>query len=233
MNRYIDLKEVSDGKLYTSNDLVKAGCGDCAGCSSCCETMADTIILDPMDLFWLTRCLDATAADLLSRSGVMELGVVDGVILPHIRMDDDTGRCPFLTEAGRCSIHDSRPGFCRLFPLGRYYENRSFRYFLQVNECRRVNRTKVKVRKWIGVADFERYETFIADWHYFLKDLEEPLAGNGIQWAKQVNTLILNEFFFWAYDARADFYSQFYERLEAVRETVSAYGKEYGTEQKM
>ena len=55
MNRYIDLKEVSDGKLYTSNDLVKAGCGDCAGCSSCCETMADTIILDPMDLFWLTQ----------------------------------------------------------------------------------------------------------------------------------------------------------------------------------
>ena len=45
MNRYIDLNEVSDGKLYTANDLVKAGCGDCAGCSACCESMADTIIL--------------------------------------------------------------------------------------------------------------------------------------------------------------------------------------------
>ena len=47
MDRYIDLNEVSDGKLYTSNDLVKAGCNDCQGCSACCESMADTIILDP------------------------------------------------------------------------------------------------------------------------------------------------------------------------------------------
>ena len=33
----------------------------------------------------------------------------------------------FLNEQGRCSIHDSRPGFCRLFPLGRFYENGGFR----------------------------------------------------------------------------------------------------------
>ena len=51
MDRYIDLNEVSDGKLYTSNDLVKAGCNDCQGCSACCESMADTIILDPFDIF--------------------------------------------------------------------------------------------------------------------------------------------------------------------------------------
>ena len=27
MERNIDMKEVSDGRLYTSNDLVKADCG--------------------------------------------------------------------------------------------------------------------------------------------------------------------------------------------------------------
>lgn len=220
MNRYIDLKEVSDGKLYTSNDLVKAGCGDCAGCSSCCETMADTIILDPMDIYLLTRRLNTTAAGLLSQPQVMELGVVDGITLPHIKMDGATGNCPFLTEEGRCSIHDSRPGFCRLFPLGRFYENRSFRYFLQVKECPKTNRTKVKVRKWIDMPDFDRYEAFISDWHYFLKDLEEPLAKNGIEWEKQVNILILSEFFLPPYDTKADFYPQFYKRLETVKKAL-------------
>ena len=29
MERNIDMKEVSDGRLYTSNDLVKADCGGC------------------------------------------------------------------------------------------------------------------------------------------------------------------------------------------------------------
>ena len=221
MNRYIDLKEVSDGKLYTSNDLVKVGCGDCAGCSSCCETMADTIILDPMDIYLLTRRLDTSAADLLSRFQVLELGVVDGIILPHIRMDGTSGRCPLLTDAGRCSVHDSRPGFCRLFPLGRYYENRSFRYFLQVNECRRTNRSKVKVRRWIGMADFDRYEAFISDWHYCLKDLQESLAEKDMEREKQASTLILNTLFFRPYDVQADFYPQFYGRLEEACSSLS------------
>ncbi len=220
MNRYIDLNEVSDGKLYTSNDLVRAGCGDCAGCSACCETMADTIILDPMDMYLLSSCQDASPADLLYRLRYIELGVVDGIVLPHIRMTDDTGYCPFLTKEGRCSIHDFRPGFCRLFPLGRYYQDRSFLYFLQVSECRRQNRTKVKVRKWIGMADFDRYEAFIADWHYFLKDLEGPMAEKGIRWAKDMNMLILNQFFFQAYDVHMDFYPQFYERLQAACQSL-------------
>ena len=214
MNRYIDLNEISDGRLYTADDLVRADCGGCQGCSSCCETMADAIILDPMDVFWLTARLKTPASGLLHRQ--IELGVVDGVVLPHIRMTDEGGRCPFLTEEGRCSIHESRPGLCRLFPLGRYYEDRGFSYFLQTKECRRPNRAKVRVRRWIGVPDFDRYEKFIGDWHYFLKDLLKPLAGNGPEWANAACVRVLNEFVFRPYDVQGDFYPQFYERLETV-----------------
>lgn len=218
MNRYIDLQEVSDGRLYESGDLVKAGCGDCAGCSACCESMADTIILDPMDIYLLTSRLGICVADLLNRQ--LELGVVDGIVLPHIKMTDSTGRCPFLTEAGRCSIHPFRPGFCRLFPLGRFYENRSFRYFLQVQECRRPNRTKVKVRRWIDMPEFDRYEKFIGDWHYFLKDLQESLTEKDPEQAGAACVRILNEFIFKPYDSEADFYPQFYERLEAAADLL-------------
>ncbi len=211
MNRYIDLSEISDGKRYTSKDLVKVGCDDCRGCSACCESMADTIILDPFDLYNLTKELRIPAAALLHHQ--IDLSVVDGVILPHMKMADSTNRCPFLDGNGRCSIHHFRPGLCRLFPLGRYYENRSFSYFLQIKECKKSNRTKVKVQKWIGIADFERYETFIGDWHYFLKDLQKPLAEHDGKWAKNVNMEILQQFFFIPYDTCQDFYPQFYERL--------------------
>lgn len=212
MDRYIDLKEISDGKLYSSNDLVKAGCGDCQGCSACCESMADTIILDPFDLYCLTKGLHTSFGELLHHQ--IDLGVVDGVILPHIKMTGSINRCPFLDQKGRCSIHAFRPGFCRLFPLGRYYENRSFSYFLQVNECRKQNRTKVKVRKWIGIPDFDRYEAFVGDWHYFLRDLKKPLEEGDPQWAKKVNVAILKEFFLTPYDGDGDFYGQFYGRME-------------------
>ena len=50
MLREIDLSEISDGKLYTGNDMVKADCRGCAGCSSCCQGMGSSIILDPLDI---------------------------------------------------------------------------------------------------------------------------------------------------------------------------------------
>ena len=35
MKRKIDMSEISDGKLYTANDMVRADCHDCEGCSAC------------------------------------------------------------------------------------------------------------------------------------------------------------------------------------------------------
>ena len=53
MEREINLKEISDGKLYDANDMVKVGCDDCKGCSSCCRGMGESILLDPMDIYRL------------------------------------------------------------------------------------------------------------------------------------------------------------------------------------
>ena len=43
MKRQVTMEEISDGKLYTSNDLVKADCGDCEGCHACCTEMGSSI----------------------------------------------------------------------------------------------------------------------------------------------------------------------------------------------
>ena len=50
MLRDIDLNEISDGRLYTANDMVKADCMGCQGCASCCQGMGDSIVLDPYDI---------------------------------------------------------------------------------------------------------------------------------------------------------------------------------------
>ena len=74
----------------------------------------------------------------------IELHMVDGMILPNLKMNEKTESCSFLNEEGRCSVHAFRPGICRLFPLGRFYENHDFKYFLQVHECKNPTKTKVK-----------------------------------------------------------------------------------------
>ena len=130
-------------------------------------------------------------------------------------MTGEAERCAFLSPEGRCGIHESRPGVCRLFPLGRYYENGDFQYFLQTGECREENRLKVKVGKWIDTPRRERYHEFIRAWHYFLNGLEERLAGAEEEERKRLNLLLLNTFYMSEYKPEEDFYEQFAERQKS------------------
>lgn len=216
MRREVALEEISDGKLYELNDMVKADCHDCEGCCDCCTGMGDSVILDPLDVWRLCTNLGKTAEELFA--GELELGVADGNILPHLRMTGKEERCVFLNEQGRCSVHAFRPGFCRLFPLGRYYENDTFKYFLQIHECKKQNRSKIKVRKWVDTPDLKRYEQYINDWHYFLLDVQEVLYNTeDTQLIKNLNLYVVNRFFIKPYETDKDFYEQFYQRLEEGR----------------
>lgn len=214
MKREIDWKEISDGKLYGLNDMVRADCGDCKGCSSCCQGMGQSVILDPFDCFRLTENLHCTLEALLADK--LELHVVDGIVLPNLKMGGKEEKCGFLDHEGRCVIHSFRPGVCRLFPLGRIYGEEGFRYFLQIHECSMENRAKVKVRKWIDTPDVKRYEAFVCDWHFFLKRLEGKMEENKDQsYANQVSMYVLKQFYLTPYDRGQDFFDQFGKRLEA------------------
>lgn len=185
MKRNVRMEDISDGKLYTANDLVKADCGDCEGCSACCRGMGSSIVLDPLDIYRLTTGLGVRFEQLLSDK--IELNVVDGIILPNLKMGGEKECCAFLNEEGRCSIHGIRPGICRLFPLGRFYEDGGFKYFLQIHECKKENRTKVKVKKWIDTPDLKKYESFISEWHYFLLELQGKLLKIEEEKVKAIN----------------------------------------------
>ena len=232
------VEEISDGRYYTADDLVKIGTNDCRGCSDCCR-MGPVIVLDPLDVFELNRFLGQSFEELLNET--IELKVVDGLILPALKMVKDTSKgskisgsvsgqekplsgnlsvsgdriksresqrrspvssgegcskeenrtdasqaealqeeaavCPYLGEDGRCSIHDFRPGICRLYPLGRSWENGDFRYILQVNECTHCSGSKMKVKKWLGIPNLPAYEAYCRDWHSLLEKVRRLLEG--------------------------------------------------------
>lgn len=215
MRREVSLEEISDGKRYGSNDMVKVVCDGCNGCSSCCRGMGSSIVLDPYDVHRLSCGLGQTFEELLSDR--LELNVVDGIILPNLRMEGEGETCVFLNEAGRCRIHPYRPGICRIFPLGRIYENGSFQYFNQIHECGKEQKSKVKIRKWIDTPDNGKYERFITDWHYFLKDLEEKAKHAGDENVrKRITMYVLQHFYLLPYGDTDDFYSQFKERLSRL-----------------
>ncbi|WP_274422514.1 YkgJ family cysteine cluster protein [Blautia sp. XA-2221] len=220
MKRNVTLEEISDGNLYGANDMVKADCQDCKGCSDCCQGMGDTVILDPLDVHRLCEGLKKSPEELLG--SVLELGVTDGNILPHLAMKGQEERCVFLNTEGRCSIHDIRPGFCRLFPLGRYYTEDGFKYILQIHECKKKNRSKIKVKKWLDTPDLKQYEKFVLDWHNFLLEVQEVFYDTEDETlVKNLNMYVLSRFYYTPYKEEEDFYPQFYVRLEEAKKLLA------------
>ena len=245
-------------RLYAAGDMVKIGCNDCRGCSYCCQEMGESVVLTPFDVYELTVHLGKSFDELMEDK--IELYMTDAVVMPNLKMSvrrisaagilsgsDETQTsgdvpesgeirevCGFLNEAGRCSIHDFRPGLCRLFPLGRNYEVREvetaeglrevkgFHYFIVKDSCPRLPGTKVKIEKWLGIPDLKKNEAFITTWHYFCRDFQEEmqkrLAAGEDEQVKRSNIAMLELFYRKPYEKGRDFYEQFEERMRRRRE---------------
>lgn len=210
MRREGELSSLTDGKLYRSSDMARLGCNDCEGCSACCKGMGNSVVLDPYDVWRLEQGLGVPFAQMIGRQ--VMLSVVDGLILPSINMES-TGSCPFLNEAGRCSIHAFRPGICRLFPLGRYYHDEGFSYVLMSGECKIENRSKVKIEKWLGEPDLKAYEQFVMQWKRILEQSRALAAGEReseealLAKQKQLSMSLLQKYYLTPY--KQDFFADF------------------------
>ena len=131
-------------RYFTSRDMARVSSRACEGCGKCCRGMGDTVHVDPYDCFMLTNKLGRPFSALLDRE--IALHFEGGLMVPALRMDPD---CVFLGADGRCRIHEARPGICRLFPLGRDYNEGKVRYFLLEDACPEKSRTKVRIDRWL------------------------------------------------------------------------------------
>lgn len=204
-------------KYYQLNDLVRADCHDCAGCSACCKDMGDSIHLDPYDIYQIQKHGGCSMAELFEK-GMAALTVWRGLIVPCLQMRPDTGACGFLHE-GRCSIHSYRPGICRSFPLGRNFDEGGMTYFLLEDACGNRSRSKIKVSRWLGVQPAEKYHEFVLAWHDFRHELLAALKGADEQREKRLNMDFIRRFYLSPYKPEHDFYAQFYGRAKELRES--------------
>ena len=223
MIRNVSAEELENGKFYDAGDMVRLGVDDCSGCHACCCGTGDTLNLDPYDVYRLEAGLKKDFKTILA--GHLELRVADGIIMPFLRMDKElvigqtaeNDACTFLNEQGRCSVHDVRPAICRLFPLGRIYEETGHKYWLMENECHKERKVKIKIKKWLETPNLARYEKYIDDWHAFTSGITRKAKEMPEEELKAADMAILQYFYFLDYDTEKDFYEQFYERLEAIK----------------
>ena len=81
---------------------------------------------------------------------------------------------------------------------------------------------KVRIDRWLGIPDIRQYESFISDWHFFLKDVKTALKNAGDPaYVRQLNLFILKVFYLTPYDSGEGFYKLFRIRLEEARKVFS------------
>ncbi len=213
MQHKVNLDEISDGTLYTSNDMLRIGCDGCNGAASCCRFAEDTITLDPYDIYRLQQGAGLTFEALYTKQ-LIALSPVDGLLLPHLNFSSGTGSCPFLLDTGRCSIHAYRPGLCRLFPLARLVDGGKVQYLMQIHECPCDTRPKTKIKKWLELPDIEQYEAYLIQWNEVLTVTRRQLsAAAGQAELTAITTTFLKNYYFIPYDISHSFYKQWKKRF--------------------
>ena len=163
------LDKISDGRLYDIEDVVKADTCGCDGCSDCCKDVGDLVVLTPFDIYEITNYLNMDFDKLIGDKIVLREN--NKIVLPYLKMQENNKNCSFLDEKGRCTIHLKRPNICRLFPLGRAYQDNDFKYFLQVDNCPKDELKDVKVSQWINIENYNENKKFILEWYKFIKAL--------------------------------------------------------------
>lgn len=208
--------DMSDSvRYYQLNDIARISSSACEGCGECCRGMGESIELDPYDSFQLAAGLHKPFADLINNE--IALHSENGIILPHIAMKSGNDACSFLGEDGRCGIHSFRPGICRLYPLSRKYLDDGIRYFIQPNVCPGHSLVKVKIRNYLQIQDYSRYERFKRDWFRFLKDAEDTAVSDADPDLRTKLGLFILETFFLRPYGSGDFYSIFDKRMKRAR----------------
>ncbi len=116
MKRNVSLDEITDGKIYTVNDMVRADTGGCQGCHVCCTGMGESITLDPYDVYRLTQGL-ACSFDELNQSK-LSWHREDMLMLPNLKVEGKNERCIFSMKMDGVQYMYIVQAYVACFPLG-------------------------------------------------------------------------------------------------------------------
>ena len=147
-------------------DPVELACG-VDGCPSNCCTHGPHIILNPYEISLICRESGMSYEDLLD---VVETDRVNGFPLVMLPREP---RCHFWTGRG-CSIYAARPLACRLFPLGRVFDDgRSHIVLPDRNLCAGLAPAPRRtLADYLGEQDTDKHIRMADAWIDFVEDME-------------------------------------------------------------
>jgi Fe-S-cluster containining protein len=165
----------TEARVLTESDLLQLTCG-AAGCSSTCCKATAPIVLNPYEIARICKATHLSYEDLLD---ILDTDRAKG--FPLVMLPRDPA-CHFWTATG-CRIYEARPLACRLFPLGRVFENdRSYIVLPEVNRCAGlVPAPSRTVAAYLQEQDTSLFITMADRWIEFVSHIERlPLQDTPV-----------------------------------------------------
>jgi len=203
----------------------------CQLCGDCCRQVADSVMLEPMDIYRLARHLRERGEPVAGTEDVLAqyahaAWLADSLPIFLLNTVGPLDACVFL-KAGRCSVYEARPRACRLYPftVAPGIRGRDFEYFLCTEKPHHFVDGTVTVKDWL-------YQNFSKDARRFLKaDYDAlPVMGRNIREMGDMRFKgILFQFFFYRYynyDLEQPFLPQFIRNTEELKRLTAEAAKE-------
>lgn len=192
----------------------------------CCSNIE--ILLTPYDMLRLRRRLDLSAEEFLYRYANPTTLTKGQLPVAMMAMDKESGKCPFVTEAG-CSVYEDRPVTCRYYPIGLALMHKqqaegeeAFYFLIKEDFCKGHQEAHTQsVDTWRAEQGSDGYDLQNRGWMEII--LKRRSAGEGVSTSLQVS-----EFFYMASTnpavfRRFVFETSFLERFnvdDATRERI-------------
>lgn len=165
----------SDAKVLSESDFLQLSCG-IFGCTSNCCTKSAPIILNPYEIAVVCRESRLSYEDFLD---IVETDRAKG--FPLVMLPRDPA-CHFWTGRG-CRIYKARPLACRLFPLGRVFnEGQSHIVLPQLNVCSGLAASPaITVAEYLREQDTSVFMQMADRWIEFVNEIElQPLPDKPV-----------------------------------------------------
>ena len=149
------------GNIVHSFDEINFRCTRCGECCANRDSDLGAIILTSVDLYRIARFLGFRSTASLIENGYVNLVTHDETKFPYAIIDFDlSGKCIFCEE-NKCSIHDSKPVVCELYPLARgidAHQSEFTYYWPPHNHCSGCGAgTYQSLTDWIQCSSFSGY----------------------------------------------------------------------------
>ena len=214
----------------------------CLECGKCCKNRED-ILLNSRDLFNIAKKLGLSTSQTIKQ--YCETFVGHSSKMPVVRLlpTGHNRTCPLLKD-GKCTVHDSKPTICALYPIGRVIEGTQtaemlqaadqvkMQYILNPINCGR-QKHKHTVRSWLEMFNIPIEDEFYFMWSELIIMLSSTMRGFedrglsrnvlDVMW-QSIGTAL-----YAAYDVNEDFMEQFKRNHNKILELFKSIEEKFPT----